>query len=142
MKISNCPICGKQPTTTTLVYSSGIRLTMISCSGANLLDALTAAPINNHPPLNTGKRNTKAFAAKAWNKIVFDINAKSERKCVNGNCSIRATCGRYHQAANVFEARGADGLYDSHSCRKGKCDHHVVRETGNSKLETGEVANG
>ena len=51
-----------------------------------------------------------------------------DRKCVNGNCSIRATCGRYHQAANIFEAQGADGLYDRHSCRKGKCDHHLAKE--------------
>lgn len=51
-----------------------------------------------------------------------------DKKCVNGNCSIKAICKRYHQAANTFEAGGAGGLYDRHSCRKGKCDHYLARE--------------
>jgi len=50
------------------------------------------------------------------------------KECVNGNCSIKETCGRYHQATNLLEARGGDGLYDRHSCRKGKCEHYVAKE--------------
>jgi len=46
-----------------------------------------------------------------------------DKKCVNGNCPLRHCCGRYHQAKNVFEARGANGLFERYSCRKGKCEH-------------------
>lgn len=51
------------------------------------------------------------------------------KKCVNGNCSIKAECALYHQAKNMEEARGADGKFDRHSCRKGKCDHFVARSS-------------
>ena len=45
------------------------------------------------------------------------------KQCVNGNCSRRKECGTYHQAVNTLEASGANGKFDRHSCKKGKCDH-------------------
>jgi len=50
------------------------------------------------------------------------------KKCVNGNCSRRHECGMYHQALNTLEASGANGKFDRHSCRKGKCDHYLPKE--------------
>jgi len=51
------------------------------------------------------------------------------KKCVNGNCSLRHGCGMYHQALNTLEASGANGKFDRHSCRKGKCDHFEPTES-------------
>jgi hypothetical protein len=50
------------------------------------------------------------------------------KQCVNGNCSLRKDCGTYHQALNTFEASGANGKFERHSCRKGKCDHFANKE--------------
>jgi len=70
MKLINCPICGKNPASTTLVYGNGVRLHIVACSGSTLLDALVEARVKNHKLLSTGKRNTKRDAVMAWNKIV------------------------------------------------------------------------
>lgn len=51
------------------------------------------------------------------------------KQCVNGNCSIKATCAIYHQAQNMHEARGSDGKYARYSCRKGCCAHFVARSS-------------
>ncbi len=133
MKISDCPICGNQPGTLTLVFKGGKKKHCTHCVGNPLCMIALSGESMKHTPIKTEWLRTKTLTYKAWNKLAQEYKPAADdvdqlRKCVNGNCSIRATCARYHQAANVFEARGADGLYDSHSCRKGKCDHHLAKE--------------
>jgi len=74
MKLLACPICGRQPGETTIVYGNGVRLHIISCKGFSLLDALMKSEGNEHELLTTGKKNTKRDAAKSWNKIAQDHN--------------------------------------------------------------------
>ncbi len=49
------------------------------------------------------------------------------KQCVNGNCSRRKECGTYHQAVNTLEAGGANGKFERHTCKKGKCDYFTTK---------------